>query len=78
MPVMVTPRWSHAGPADHRDVLAYLIAALDAPPEVRCLEIGGATHVVSRRHGALAPARASELMIPVPFLTPTLSASGFD
>ena len=79
LPVMVTPRWvrTPAQPIAIEDVLAYLLAALDAPPEVQgVFEIGGADRTsylgvmeeYSRQRGL------RRLMIPVPFLTPTLSS----
>jgi uncharacterized protein YbjT (DUF2867 family) len=79
LPVMVTPRWvrTPAQPIAIEDVLAYLVAALDAPTEVRgVFEIGGAERTsylgvmeeYSRQRGL------RRLMIPVPFLTPMLSS----
>ncbi|HEU4725400.1 MAG TPA: SDR family oxidoreductase, partial [Candidatus Eisenbacteria bacterium] len=79
LPVMVTPRWvrTPAQPIAIEDVLSYLLAALDAPPDVRgVFEIGGADRTsylgvmeeYSRQRGL------RRLMIPVPFLTPTLSS----
>jgi hypothetical protein len=76
---MVTPRWvrTPAQPIAIEDVLAYLLAALDAPSEVSgVFEIGGADRTsylgvmeeYSRRRGL------RRLMIPVPFLTPALSS----
>ena len=79
LPVMVTPRWvrTPAQPIAVEDVLAYLLAALDAPQDVRgVFEIGGADRTsylgvmeeYSRQRGL------RRLMIPVPLLTPTLSS----
>lgn len=79
LPVMVTPRWvrTPAQPIAIEDVLAYLLAALDAPSDVQgVFEIGGADRTsylgvmeeYSRQRGL------RRLMIPVPFLTPTLSS----
>ena len=79
LPVMVTPRWvrTPAQPIAIEDVLAYLLAALDARPDVEgVFEIGGADRTsylgvmeeYSRQRGL------RRLMIPVPFLTPTLSS----
>jgi uncharacterized protein YbjT (DUF2867 family) len=79
LPVMVTPRWvrTPAQPIAIEDVLAYLLAALDAPSEVSgVFEIGGADRTsylgvmeeYSRRRGL------RRLKIPVPFLTPALSS----
>ncbi len=44
LPAMITPRWVRmkTQPIAIRDVLRYLVAAVDLPPEVsRVLEIGG-------------------------------------
>lgn len=79
LPVMVTPRWvrTPAQPIAIEDVLAYLLAALDAPEDAQgVFEIGGADRTsylgllqeYSRQRGLRC------LMIPVPFLTPTLSS----
>ncbi len=79
LPVMVTPRWvgTLAQPIAIEDVIAYLVAALEAPPEVRgVFEIGGAERVsYGEIMRAYAEARSlRRLMIPVPVLTPRLSS----
>jgi uncharacterized protein YbjT (DUF2867 family) len=79
LPVMVTPRWTRslAQPIAIEDVIAYLIAALAAKPEVRGIfEIGGAEQVsylgvmqeYARQRGL------KRWIIPVPVLTPRLSS----
>jgi uncharacterized protein YbjT (DUF2867 family) len=79
LPVMVAPKWvsTRCQPIAVDDVLAYLIAALDAPiAGSRTYEIGGAD-VVSYRDVMLAYARARGLrrvIIEVPFFTPRLSS----
>jgi uncharacterized protein YbjT (DUF2867 family) len=79
LPVMVTPRWvsTRAQPIAIEDVIAYLVAALDAPAEVAgVFEIGGAD-VVSYREIMREYARQRGLrrwLIPVPVLTPQLSS----
>jgi uncharacterized protein YbjT (DUF2867 family) len=79
LPMMVTPRWvsTRAQPIAIEDVVAYLVAALDAPAEVAgVFEIGGAD-VVSYRDIMREYARQRGLrrwLIPVPVLTPQLSS----
>lgn len=79
LPVMITPRWVEipTQPIAIGDVLAYLIAALEAPiEESRVFEIGGAD-VVS--YGGLMREYARQrglrrVMIRVPVLTPYVSS----
>jgi uncharacterized protein YbjT (DUF2867 family) len=79
LPVMVTPRWVSvpAQPIAIRDVLAYLVQALELEGEEnRIYEIGGADRV---SYGGLMREYARQrglrrLMIPVPVLTPRLSS----
>jgi hypothetical protein len=79
LPVMITPRWVgvRAQPIAIGDVLAYLVAALDAPAAGSpVFEIGG-PDVVS--YGELMREYAQQrglrrLMLPVPVLTPHLSS----
>lgn len=79
LPVMVMPRWvgSPAQPIAVRDLLGYLVAALDVPAaDNPIFEIGGAD-VVS--YGDLMREYARQrglrrVMIPVPVLTPRLSS----
>ncbi len=79
LPVMITPRWVRimAQPIAIEDVVAYLVAALDAEVEGGIvLEIGGADRV-SYQDIMLEYARQrglNRLMIPVPVLTPRLSS----
>jgi uncharacterized protein YbjT (DUF2867 family) len=79
LPVMVAPRWvkMRAQPIAIEDVIAYLVAALDAPLEGGAVfEIGGADQVsylgimreYARQRGL------GRLIIPVPVLTPWLSS----
>jgi uncharacterized protein YbjT (DUF2867 family) len=79
LPVMVTPRWVSMStqPIAIEDVIAYLLAAMERPPEEsRIYEIGG-SDVVS--YGGLMREYArqrglSRWMISVPFITPRLSS----
>jgi len=79
LPVMITPRWVsvEAQPIAIRDLLAYLVAALDVPlEESRVFEVGGAD-VVSYGDLMREYARQRGLrrwMIRVPLLTPRLSS----
>ena len=79
LPVMITPRWVGvlAQPIGIQDLLAYLIEALDTPLEASLVvEIGGPERLsylglmqeYARQRGL------RRVMIPVPFLTPTLSS----
>lgn len=79
LPVMVTPRWvsKKAQPIAIEDVLAYLVAALDAPPGIAgVFEIGGADQVsylgIMREYARQRGLR--RLFLPVPVLTPRLSS----
>ena len=79
LPVMIAPRWVavKTQPIGIVDLLAYLMAALDLPPEEsRIYEIGGADQV-SFGDLMLEYARQRGLwrkIIPVPVLTPRLSS----
>jgi uncharacterized protein YbjT (DUF2867 family) len=79
LPVMIAPRWveTRCQPIGIRDVLAYLVAALDLPEgEGRIFEIGGAD-VVSYREMMLRYADVRGLarrLFGVPFFTPRLSS----
>jgi uncharacterized protein YbjT (DUF2867 family) len=79
LPIMTTPRWTRslAQPIAIEDILAYLLAALEAKPAVEgVFEIGGAEQVsylgimqeYSRQRGL------KRWIIPVPVLTPRLSS----
>jgi len=78
LPVMVTPRWVSipAQPIAIRDVLSYLVAALDCDAQGSPIfQIGGADRV---SYGDIMTEYARQRglrrwMIPVPFLTPRLS-----
>jgi len=80
LPVMLTPRWVHTPcqPIAIEDVLAYLVGVLEAPETAgETYEIGGPDvltygemlTVAARQLGAREP-----LIVPVPVLTPQLSA----
>ncbi|BDG07935.1 DUF2867 domain-containing protein [Anaeromyxobacter paludicola] len=79
LPVMICPRWVYRRiqPIAIRDVLAYLAAALALPAgEGLTVEIGGAD-VLTYRDLMLGYARLrglKRLLVPVPALTPGLSA----
>ncbi len=79
LPVMITPKWvrTEAQPIAIEDLVAYLVAGLDVDLDgSRTFEIGGADRVsyggimreFARQRGLKRP------MIPVPVLTPWLSA----
>jgi uncharacterized protein YbjT (DUF2867 family) len=79
LPVMITPRWvrTDCQPIAIDDVIAYLVGVLDEPETAgKTFEIGGPDvlsyqemlHVVSGRLGKRL------YILPVPVLTPTLSA----
>ena len=79
LPVMVTPRWVHtlAQPIAIKDVIEYLIAALDAPlGRSLILEIGGAD---CASYGDIMAEYARQrglrrVMVAVPVLSPRLSS----
>ncbi|HEY5630064.1 MAG TPA: SDR family oxidoreductase [Candidatus Limnocylindrales bacterium] len=78
LPIMITPRWvgTRCQPIGIRDVLDYLVGALDRPDVTGVVEIGG-PDVLSYGDMMRAYARLRglrRLMIPVPFLTPRLSS----
>ncbi len=79
LPIMLAPRWVYTRiqPISIRDVLSYLVKALEVPESAgKIVEIGGATVLTYRdmmmRYARLR--RASILVIPVPVLTPRLSS----
>lgn len=79
LPAMVTPRWvdTRTQPIAIRDVVAYLVAALDDEERSAVYEIGG-PDVVSYRdmmqlYADVAGLRR-RLIVPVPVLTPWLSS----
>jgi len=79
LPVMVCPRWvfNRVQPIAVRDVLAYLLAALETPESAdQVIEIGGAD-VLTYGEMMLGFARARGLrrwLVSVPVLTPRLSS----
>ena len=78
LPIMITPRWvgTRCQPIGIRDVLDYLVGALDHPEAIGIVEIG-APDVLSYGDMMLTYARLRGLrrvMIPVPVLTPRLSS----
>ena len=79
LPVMVTPTWvgTRCQPIAIRDVLAYLVAALEDDPGGHVYEIGG-PDVVEYRQMMHVYAEVAGLpkrvLIPVPVLTPRLSS----
>jgi uncharacterized protein YbjT (DUF2867 family) len=80
LPVMVTPRWvsTECQPIAVRNVLTYLISAMETPETAgRVLDIGG-PDVLSYRRIMQVTAEALEvprrLILPVPVLTPRLSS----
>ncbi|MFN0181654.1 MAG: SDR family oxidoreductase [Gemmatimonadales bacterium] len=79
VPVMVCPKWVYTKtqPIGIREVLDYLVAAIDVPTSVgRIIEIGG-SEVVTYREMMMTYAAVRGLrrwMLPVPVLTPRLSS----
>lgn len=80
LPAMVTPRWvdSRVAPIAVRDVLRYLVAALDLPPDTnRRFDIAGPEVLTYRemmhRYAKVAGLRR-RLIVPIPVLTPRLSS----
>lgn len=78
LPVMVAPRWvtTRCQPIGVRDVLAYLVGALELPAEDRIYEIGGST-VLTYYDMMLGYAKARGLrrrIFVVPLFTPKLSS----
>ena len=80
LPVMVTPKWvgSRVQPIAVRDVLAYLLAALDLDPGTnRRFDIGGPDVLTYRemmQRYARVAGLSRRIIIPVPVLTPWLSS----
>jgi uncharacterized protein YbjT (DUF2867 family) len=78
LPIMITPRWvgTRCQPIGIRDVLDYLVGALDHPEVTGIVEIGGPDILsygdMMRTYARLRGLR--RLMIPVPVLTPRLSS----
>ncbi|GAA4023053.1 SDR family oxidoreductase [Allokutzneria multivorans] len=80
LPAMITPKWVHnrIQPIAVRDVLHYLVRALDLPAEVnRGFDIGGPdvlTYVEMMRGYARIAGLPRRVIIPVPVLSPRLSS----
>jgi uncharacterized protein YbjT (DUF2867 family) len=80
LPIMVTPRWvqTECQPIAVRNVLNYLVTALDTPETAgRTLDIGGPeimTYAQIMRTMAEARGLGRRIILPVPVLTPRLSA----
>jgi uncharacterized protein YbjT (DUF2867 family) len=80
LPIMITPRWvsTESQPIAVRDVLHYLIAALETPATTgRTLDLGGPdveSYANIMRAMASALHLRRRLIVPVPVLTPRLSS----
>ncbi|GIL30937.1 NAD(P)-dependent oxidoreductase [Actinocatenispora comari] len=80
LPAMVTPQWVHnrIQPIAIRDVLRYLVAAASFPAgQNRTFDIGGPdvlTYVEMMRRYAVVAGLPRRIVLPVPVLTPWLSA----
>ena len=80
LPAMITPRWVHnrIQPIAVRDVLHYLVHAAGLPADVdRAFDIGGPdvlTYLDMMRRYAVVAGLPRRLVLPVPVLTPWLSA----
>ncbi|MBF6353698.1 SDR family oxidoreductase [Nocardia higoensis] len=80
LPAMITPRWVHnrIQPIAVRDVLYYLVRAAELPADVnRAFDIGGPdvlTYLSMMRKFAIVAGLPRRMVLPVPVLTPWLSA----
>ncbi|MFQ6395566.1 SDR family oxidoreductase [Nocardia sp. KC 131] len=80
LPAMITPRWvrNRIQPIAVRDVLYYLLRAADLPADVnRPFDIGGPdvlTYLTMMRKYAVVAGLTRRVVLPVPVLTPWLSA----
>jgi hypothetical protein len=79
LPVMVTPQWvqTRCQPIAIRDVLSYLVAALDDEEGDHIYELGGpdvVTYAEMMRTYAHVAGLPRRVLIPVPVLTPRLSS----
>jgi uncharacterized protein YbjT (DUF2867 family) len=80
LPIMITPRWvsTESQPIAVRDVLYYLIVALETPATTgKTLDIGGpdvCSYAKVMREMASALRLRRRVVIPVPVLTPRLSS----
>lgn len=83
LPVMITPRWvrTDCQPIAIDDVIAYLVGVLDAPGTAgRTFEIGGPDVVTYQAmlHRTSELLGKRQYIVPVPVLTPKLSAYWLD
>ncbi|WP_051571785.1 SDR family oxidoreductase [Cryptosporangium arvum] len=80
LPAMVTPRWvrNRIQPIAVRDVMRYLVACAELPPDVnRAFDIGGPdvlTYADMMQRYARVAGLPRRVIVPVGVLTPTLSA----
>ncbi|ETA03111.1 SDR family oxidoreductase [Frankia sp. B2] len=80
LPVMLTPRWvrTRIQPIAVRDVLHYLIGALDVPDEVEgTFDVGGPdilTYAEMMQRFAAIEGLRRRIIVPVPILSPELSS----
>lgn len=79
VPIMICPRWvyTRTQPIALQDVLAYLLAALTTPRSFnQIIEIGGQDVITygEMMLGYAAGRGLKRILVPVPFLTPKLSA----
>src|SRR5690606_20259090 len=80
LPVMITPRWvsTESQPIAVRDVMHYLIAAIESPDTPgKIIDIGGPeirSYETIMQEMASALKLRRRLVIPVPVLTPRLSS----
>lgn len=80
LPIMITPQWvrTESQPIAVRDVLHYLVTAIDSPAtKGKTLDIGGPdvwSYARMMREMASALGLRRRLVIPVPVLTPRLSS----
>ena len=80
LPAMITPRWvkTRIQPIAVRDVLRYLVGCATLPPHVnRRFDIGGPdvlTYVEMMQRYAAAAGLRRRVIVPVPLLSPSLSA----
>ena len=80
LPIMITPRWvqTRTQPIALQDVVAFLVAALDAVPEGASdhFEVGAPESSTYRRMLQVAAGQMHRrlIIVPVPILTPALSS----
>jgi hypothetical protein len=76
LPAMIAPRWilNDVQPIATRDILSYLLAALDKPP-LGVVEVGGDRLTFKQMMLIYAEVRGlKRIIVPVPVLAPTLAA----